>query len=182
MITSSRFCQMRPDQMPTQARLTEVLAYDEATGVFVWRKKRGRQAAGSVAGSPHNAGYWSIRVDGRPFLAHRLAWLYVRGDWPTEIDHINGDRSDNRIANLRQVTRQQNCRNAAMRSHNKTGVNGVAYYPRHRRFRVIMSVDGKSRYLGSFKTLEEATAVRKSADAGIPFSDRHGKRAEFQRS
>jgi hypothetical protein len=163
--------------MLTQERLMEVLSYDSDTGVFVWRQKRGRQVNGSVAGSPHNAGYWSIRVDGRALLAHRLAWMYVHGDWPSEIDHINGDRRDNRIANLRHVTRQQNCRNAAMRSHNQTGVNGVAYYQRYRRFRVIMTVDGQSRYLGSFKTLDEAAEVRKSAEAGIQFSERHGKRS-----
>src|SRR5690606_34614864 len=96
--------------MLTQQRLKELLYYDPETGIFTRLVGRSgpRARAGDVAGSDNGKGYIRIYVDGRPYKAHRLAWFYMHGEWPEEIDHRNGERADNRLSNLRPVTRQQN--------------------------------------------------------------------------
>lgn len=136
----------------TVERLREVLIYDQETGVFVWRIWRnGRTPEGMQAGKTQN-GYRRIRIDGRSHMAHRLAWFYMNGTWPTHlIDHINGDRSDNRISNLRDVTfrvNKQNMRKA--RSDNKTGFLGVSKCGS--KFKAEIEIDGTRNYLGLFDT------------------------------
>jgi hypothetical protein len=105
----------------------ELLAYDPATGVFTWRvNRRGRFARkGAQAGSDSRGLYTRIAFDGADHYAHRLAWLYVHGVLPSEIDHINGDGKDNRICNLREVTRAQNNQNIRKTRCNRTGFRGV---------------------------------------------------------
>ena len=138
-------------------RLKELLRYDPETGVFVWLKNPRHRAIreGNVAGSLCK-GRLQIGIDQRFYRASRLAWLYVHGEWPKhEIDHINGDKSDNRIANLRDVSRlvnQQNIRKALR--HNATGILGASRI--NRRFRAKLTTDGVSQHLGYFDTPEEA--------------------------
>lgn len=100
-------------EMINQKRLKEVLDYDPATGVFTWRVElNARGKVGDPAGC-NSWGYRVIRIDGRLYGAHRLVWLYVHGRWPDAmIDHVNGDRSDNRIENLREANSVQNAHNA----------------------------------------------------------------------
>lgn len=108
----------------TATRLRELVAYDVETGIFTARVDRGLKIkAGAVLGNTsHHAGYRTVRVDYARFLAHRLACLYVHGEWPCgEIDHIDGDKDNNRIGNLRVVTRQQNRWNSPLRAR-KGGV------------------------------------------------------------
>jgi hypothetical protein len=101
----------------TQQRLHELLHYDPSTGAFTWRVAPNRRIiAGSVAGVTETNGYRRIRIDGRQYGAHRLAWLYMHGEFPpNDIDHINRTRDDNRSTNLRAVTRKENMTNVAPR-------------------------------------------------------------------
>lgn len=146
----------------TVDRLREVLSYDATAGVFRWRIKPNRNVVlGSIAGSPRSVGrgqrYIGIRIDGQQYSAHRLAWLYVHGKWPADqIDHINCDGGDNRIANLREATASQNQRNKRVSSTNKSGIKGVCWHVRERRWYASIRVKGKSRHLGRFENIEDA--------------------------
>lgn len=146
--------------MITQQRLRELLSYDLETGVFRWLSSRGTARAGSVAGSPDSYGYLQTKIDRRCYLNHRLAWLYVHAEWPEEqIDHINGCRSDNRLANLRKVSasiNQQNQRKA--RLDNKCGLLGVSSSGKRWQARISYP-GGKDTYLGLFDTPELAHAA-----------------------
>jgi len=138
----------------TAARLRELLHYDPETGVFRHIAPRQGIIAGSVAGSLGTNGYRKHRMDGETHSGHRLAWLYMTGEWPKfEIDHINGDRADNRFANLRDVPGRVNRQNMR-RALGKVGLLGVC---RHRDvFRAEIGIDNKAIRLGTFKTPEEA--------------------------
>lgn len=137
-------------------RLLELLHYDPAKGIFVWKKQRSQMPAGSLAGTPHNCGYWHINVAGQLYLAHRLAWFYVTGKWPTnQIDHINGDRRDNRFENLRLANGSQNNANARLRKDSSSGFKGVSFHKQRRMWRSTICIDGKQKHLGLFSTPEE---------------------------
>lgn len=113
----------------TQDRLKELLSYDAATGQFTWNVSlRGRFAkAGAVAGGPHSEGYIWVGIDGQKHLAHRLAWLYMTGAFPSDdVDHINGCRTDNRFANLRAATRAENLQNSKKKSGTLSQFKGVS--------------------------------------------------------
>jgi hypothetical protein len=137
--------------MITAERLRELLHYDPETGVFTWRLPRRGVRAGYEAGASRSDGYRRIQVDGRVIYAHRLAWPYMTGEWPdAEIDHINGDPSDNRIVNLRPATRSQNSANGRKPSDNTSGLKGVSWHARGRKWRAQIVVNGKCRHLGLF--------------------------------
>lgn len=142
----------------THERVLELLTYDPETGVFRNRVFRSSVAkAGDIAGCRHNMGYWRIRLDRHYMLAHRLAWFYVHGVWPEEIDHINRDRSDTRLANLRIATHSQNMMNKTCHKRGITGFKGV--FKKRKSFEAAISVNGKKVRLGTFKTPEEAHAA-----------------------
>lgn len=145
--------------MLTADRVRELLHYEPDTGTFTWRKTSRRAVAGAVAGSDNGEGYLQISVDGRRYAAHRLAWLHVHGDWPeTELDHIDGVRSHNALANLRLADRFLNNRNVHGARHNsKTGLLGAS--PKGNRFVAQITANGVNHYLGRFKTAEEAHAA-----------------------
>lgn len=145
---------------PSLSRLRELLKYDPATGVFTWRERRGPRVAGAQAGSVKNAkGYRYIRLDGALHFEHRLAWLYETGEWPAEeIDHINGDASDNRIENLREATRGQNAQNLAMSPKNTSGYRGVCWDPVNGKWCAQIHA-GRHVKLGRFDTLEAANSA-----------------------
>jgi hypothetical protein len=144
----------------TAERLRELLAYDPTSGGFAWRVDRGGLAkAGQIAGSRNGIGYVNIRVDGRDYSAHRLAWLHVTGAWPAgQIDHINGVRDDNRIANLREATNAQNQWNRAHQG-SVSGFKGVKWCKIQRKWRAELRKDGRKIHLGRFATVEEAHAA-----------------------
>ena len=129
-----------------------------------------RVKIGDVAGCLRNDGYTTIKIDGRIHRAHRLAWLHVHGEWPNDqLDHINGSRSDNRLANLRAASHSENQHNQRKpRSDNKSGFLGV--FPYRGKFRAMIRIDGKQRSLGDFSTPEAAhEAYLKAKRALHPF-------------
>ncbi len=143
--------------MLTQARLKELISYDPETGLMHWRASRSGVKAGSPAGNL-TRGYLQLTVDGVATVVHRFAWLYVYGEWPKHnIDHIDGNRSNNRISNLRDVPQQINTQNSkGPRTNNKSGFLGVCFDKHRNLYKAEITLDGRNRYLGRFKTPEEA--------------------------
>lgn len=150
----------------THSRLMEVAEYNPETGIFHRTATLSSRAKkGEALGSPHSAGYLECRIDGVRYYLHRLAWFYIHGAWPTgEIDHINRDKLDNRIANLRDATHQVNNINKGLMANNTSGHSGVYYQKRSKSFRAQIMINRKMISLGGFKTKEEAVKARLSAE------------------
>lgn len=150
----------------TQSRLKELLIYDPDTGVFTNRLFRGLRAmAGAVAGNINARGYIDICIGNRKYKAHRLAWFYVHGVWPTYyIDHINRVKDDNRIANLRDIQQLQNGQNKTKHRNNTSGHTGVVWHKREQNWRARIRVKGKDIYLGGFDNIQSAIECRKQAE------------------
>lgn len=111
-----------------QKTLKSLLTYDPKTGVFRWREWKVGCRRNLIAGHTDGPGYVKICINqSKPLKAHRLAWLYVHGEWPDNIDHINRDPSDNRLVNLRNVTHVENMRNHSLHRDNQTGISGVGW-------------------------------------------------------
>lgn len=148
--------------MLTAERVRELLEYDPETGVFRWRAlpsiKATRSKAGAIAGCSDGR-YWGISIEKRRAQAHRLAWLYMTGDWPKfQIDHIDGDKINNRFANLRDVPPAMNQHNQIRpQKTNSTGFLGVV--PVRTKFRAQIWVDGAAKNLGTYLTAEAAHAA-----------------------
>jgi len=155
--------------MLTAARLKELLSYDIDTGVFTCLVSRAPARAGQPTGCLNTLGYTVIGVDRRLYLAHRLAWLYVHGNWPNGvIDHLNGKRSDNRLANLQDGTQKDNVQNPNNRpKENQHGATGVSRDRRTGRWAATIRRDGKRYFLGSFGSMQEAGAAFGEADAKL---------------
>ena len=155
--------------MLTQEKLKEILKYDENTGIFTWLiRPRNNVYFQDIAGTYDRKGYLKIIYQRKLYLGHWLAWLYVYGKWPdNEIDHINGDASDNRICNLRDVTRKQNMENKSIYKTNKSGYSGVTWHSRDKKWNVRIGHYGKRISLGYFDDLNEAISARIQAENQI---------------
>lgn len=148
----------------TAERLRALLHYDPETGIFTRRVSLKGVNAGEVAGCLHQAsGYIYIGVDGGKYRAHRLAWLYMAGEWPVEVDHKNRKRADNRWPNLREATRSQNNANGNLRVDNTSGQKGVNWVRRANSWRAYVTIGGQQKHLGYFKDFNSAVEARKSA-------------------
>ena len=142
----------------TWDRLDELLDVYPESGHFVWKVWRGGTAhAGTLAGTTSKTDYLLIKIDRRFYLAHRLMWLFVHKEWPiNDIDHVNLDKADNRISNLRAATRSQNVSNGNVRRDSETQRRGVQKIGN--RFMARITKEGVREYLGCYGTAEEAHA------------------------
>lgn len=156
-----------PRRKLTQSLLQEALRYDPCTGHFTWIKGRTGTAPGRRAGWVADSGHICIGIDRRTYKAHRLAWLYMTGAWPVhEIDHKNNVPADNRFANLREATDQQNSHNRRTRCDNVSGLKGVCFRKdkKERPYQALICIGlGKKRSLGFYRTPQEAHAAYAAA-------------------
>lgn len=163
---------MTDDSHITLERASQLLDYCSETGALTW-KPRGNpkfdnRFAGKVAGTPKVDGYVQIMIDGKLDYAHRIIWMFERGEHPKGmLDHINGDPSDNRIQNLRLADHAQNAWNASMAKNNKTGFKGVSICPTTGKFISQICVRGHRKNLGRYATPEEAHAAYCKAAADL---------------
>lgn len=166
--------------MITQSRLKELLSYDPLTGIFI-RKIRtsNRVRVGDEAGSLCRDGrtsYKLIMLDRKRYKAHRLAWLYVHGEHPKgHIDHIDGNGLNNRIENLRDANPTQNQRNACKRLDNTSGITGVSFCNRDKKWVAQISTSYGRKRLGNFDSIESAIAARKDAESKHGYHENHGR-------
>lgn len=181
------------DTAPTDrpfCRIRELFEHDIKAGHLIWRPRPVEQFetvrdasawntryAGTVAGYINGNGYRLVSMDGKRWPAHRLIWIYANGPIPPgmQIDHINGVRSDNRLANLRIVTHAENGRNSSMRITNTSGVMGVCWHKATRKWLAKIRVNGRHKHIGLFDTIEAAAAARATAESEYGFHPGHGK-------
>ena len=170
--------------MTSQKEIKNLFHYSEETGIFTWREDRhARKVKGLPAGwSTNSKGrktkYVNIRVLGVVHKAHRLAWLYVHGEWPNYIDHIDGDGTNNRISNLRSVDKYQSAKNKPMQSNNSSGHIGVRFYNPLGKWLAKIGVNGRSVHLGYFDDLHDAVNSRLEAEKKYGFHKNHGRKSQ----
>lgn len=142
-------------------RLLEVLDYDQESGLFEWKiSTSDRVKPGDLAGGPGTGGYTMIGIDGLRYRAHRLAWLYIYGLWPSRgLDHRNGIPDDNRISNLREATQTQNNANSKRSTRNTSGLKGVSLFRPTGRWQAQIRIYRQSIHLGFYSTREEAHRI-----------------------
>ena len=140
-------------QIVTHDQLLDILTYDPVTGEF-WRN-------GKTYKANCKEGYVQIRIFNRLYYGHHLAWFYIHKEWAIELDHIDRNRSNNRIHNLRKATRSQNLINASLRTDNVSGHTGVAFALREGKWRARINKDGIETHIGYFFSREEAIAARR---------------------
>lgn len=177
------------------ALLRELLAYDSGSGLLFWMSREARHFTDGIVSAQVKAqrfntrhanrraftavdarGYGIGGINGALYSAHRVVWAFVHGEWPTlQVDHINGNRTDNRIVNLRLVSNRHNSMNSAMKRNNTSGFPGVSWH--RNRFRAQIKIHGRQKFLGYFDAPEDAHKAYCAAKAAHGFSDRHGARS-----
>ena len=182
--------------LPTPEMLRKLLRYDQDTGNMYWLERTpdmftdGKQSAvhrcricnskfsGTEALTTGDGnGYLQGQIFGTMYKSHRVVWAIVHGEWPAgQIDHINGIRDDNRIENLRSVSAQENSRNKKIPSDNTSGVMGVSWSKRYKKWESYIMADGKSKNLGYFYTKEDAVTARSEAEIKYGFHQNHGRK------
>ncbi|WP_423197864.1 hypothetical protein DFLDMN_001502 [Cupriavidus sp. H19C3] len=175
----------------TQEEVRRLLDYDKDTGIFRWRERPTSEFAtpghakmwntrfsGKQTGCIRKDGYVVIILNYQSYLAHRLAWMHANGPLNgLDIDHINGSPTDNRLANLRLVSAQENQRNLKMPVTNRSGVNGVSWSDRYGKWVAQISVGGRSRLIGRYRDMADAVNARKQAETEHGYHANHGRTA-----
>ena len=165
--------------------LRSIVDYNPETGVMIWREKEikhpsekrwKKKYAGNPLKTIDGKGYFHFCHMRKFYRVHRMAWLYMTGELPNIIDHINGDRQDNRFSNLRNTTQQGNHLNQRVNSTNTSGVSGVYKNKSKGIWCAQIKFNGKTRHLGSSKSFFEAVCLRKSEERKLGFSLNHGVR------
>lgn len=182
--------------LPSQYDLLSVLRYDTYTGKLFWLERPSRYFKTGQKTEEHQASIWNSVYAGKEaftaindsgyfkgtlfrksYRAHRVIFKMMTGVDPIEVDHIDGDRQNNRWVNLREVDRSANCQNTGLSKRNKTGAPGVHWYADNGGcWRAYVYIGGKSRYIGTFKTKKEAVAARREAQRQMGFHVNHGQR------
>jgi len=159
-----------------QVGLMHLLNYNSLTGIFTWRNPTNRKSrVGDEAGTINMYGYIVIKLNGKVYRAHRLAWLYVVGEFPVEmLDHINRIKIDNRIINLNPVSNEENQRNRKLNSNNKSGFIGVRICNKTNKWLARITVKRKKIDLGLFDKKSDAVLARINAEKEYGFSKTHG--------
>lgn len=176
--------------MLTQEIVRELLEYDPETGLLRW-KRRDRKyfptwqssqcwnaafAGKEAFTSLDSQGYRVGAIFNKAQKSHRIIWLMIHGHSPEQVDHINGIRNDNRLENLREVDHQENHRNVGIQKNSRTGVTGVGWLNREKRYRAKIMVNRKEIVLGYFKNFDDAVLARKEAEKEYGFHENHGDR------
>lgn len=158
--------------MLTQKEVKKYLDYNPDTGIFKWKlQKSNNIKKGDKAGTLYNTGYTMIGINKKNYLAHRLAWLYVYGKFPKNgTDHINRNKSDNRIENLRDVNQLENMKNKSKYKNNKSGIIGVNWHKRDKKWMVQIQINNKKIHFGCFELKVDAIKVRKQAEIKYNFN------------
>lgn len=163
---------------PTQ--LKKLLTYDRQTGQLTWRERKNLpewngKHAGKIAGYTHSEGYVGVGIAGKLYLAHRIAWAIAHNKWPThQLDHINGNRSDNRLCNLREADYSLNAKNSSKHAKNTSGVSGVSWHAKAKKWHAEVCVDKVKHRLGLFHSLTDAAQVVQDFRRRHGFTERHG--------
>ena len=162
---------MKQNPLPIDQELIKsILDYDPTSGEFRWIN------SGKKAGCTHkSSGYRHIKINSVTYQAHRIAWCYMNCDTPMSIDHINGDKSDNRIENLRVVTDSENQKNQKKYRTNNSGFTGVHWHSFSNKWRADITVNRKKKTIGYFDCKQDAIAARKIASVENGFHANHGK-------
>ena len=176
---------MRVKPTPTVEYLHECFKYDPKSGLVSWKVRpahhfptsRGMNrsnsgCAGKAAGC-EDKGYLKVRLDGQNYFVHRVAFALAHGKWPIAVDHIDGSGLNNALANLREVTHQENMRNTAHRKGAQTPVPGVHWHKVQQRWHAYIGAGGSLERLGSHDTIFEAVCARKSAELRHGFHENH---------
>jgi len=145
--------------MITQKRLKELVEYIPETGEFYREGKK--------IGYNNGRGYLKASIDGEEYYLHRMAWLYVYGELPTLLDHIDQDKSNNKLLNLRPASNSLNGHNRGLQNNNKSGWKGVHFVKERNKYVSYIGVQGKRQHIGIFNTLEEAIDSRKKAEEAL---------------
>ena len=166
----------------------EFFDYDKTTGILTHRirdqkhfkterafKTWNTRYSNTQAGYVNKAGYLRVGVFDVNYWVHRIIWLWVHGEMPKHIDHINGIPSDNRVENLRSVTHKENHKNQVIPRSNTSGVMGVSWHKLTKKWQSNISINGKNTYLGLFSDKNEAIKARKQAEIEQGYHENHGR-------
>lgn len=171
-------------------KVREALDYNELTGEMIWKVRprshfnsdRGcnifnTSHSGTVAGTTGNHGYRQVNLFGKIYLVHRVIMLMKNSEMPEhDVDHINGNRVDNRLCNLRLATRRENLKNRMLSTKNSSGINGVSWDKRYKNWTARIRIEGKYLYIGNFENKEDAALARYIFDMICYYDPSHGRR------